>query len=106
MIIVAWDRENDVEIEPRRFPELGEWAAFIDGKNTTKKEYNVPSDVILKEHDERSWRDSELIRTDELVKLPDFPQDLLAYRQLLREYPQSNNFPNGVRPIINNIKVR
>ena len=84
----------------------------IGTKNTAeeiqifKKEYNVPSDVILKEHDERSWRDSELIRTDELVKLPDFPQDLLAYRQLLREYPQSNNFPNGVRPIINNIKVR
>lgn len=49
---------------------------------------------------EREWRDSELIRTDELVKLPDYPIDLLPYRVELRDYPVSANFPNGTRPTI------
>lgn len=49
---------------------------------------------------EREWRDSELLRTDELVKLPDYPVNLLPYRQLLRTYPESDSFPNGNRPTI------
>jgi len=49
---------------------------------------------------ERAWRDSELIRTDELVKLPDYPDDLLPYRILLRDYPNESGFPNNERPTI------
>jgi len=49
---------------------------------------------------ERSWRDSELLRTDELVKLPDYPVNLLAYRVLLRDYPEALNYPNGDRPLL------
>ena len=49
---------------------------------------------------ERQWRDDELLRTDELVKLPDYPQDLLPYRQELRNYPQQEDFPNGTRPTL------
>lgn len=47
---------------------------------------------------ERQWRDAELSRTDKLVKLPDYPVDLLPYRALLRDYPQQPDFPNGTRP--------
>ena len=47
---------------------------------------------------ERLWRDCELIRTDELIKLPDYPVDLLAYRAALRVYPEQVDFPNGDRP--------
>ncbi len=54
----------------------------------------VPSKSDL----EREWRDSELLRTDDLVILPDYPTDLLAYRISLRNYPASDNFPNGTRP--------
>jgi hypothetical protein len=49
---------------------------------------------------ERQWRDSELLRTDELVKLPDYPIDLLPYRAELRNYPAQPDFPNGTRPEI------
>lgn len=53
-----------------------------------------------KEDTERYWRDSELLRTDELVKLPDYPVDLLPYRIALRDYPGQVDFPNGARPSI------
>lgn len=53
-----------------------------------------------KEDTERRWRDSELLRTDELVKLPDYPIDLLPYRTALRDYPEQPDFPNGQRPAL------
>ena len=56
--------------------------------------------VPTKVDTERNWRDSELLRTDELVKLPDYPVDLLPYRALLRDYPVSLNFPDGDRPTL------
>ena len=56
--------------------------------------------VPTKTDTERAWRDSELLRTDELVKLPDYPVDLLPYRVLLRDYPASIDFPNGERPTL------
>jgi len=56
--------------------------------------------VPTKEDIERQWRDSELLRTDELVKLPDYPVDLLPYRISLRDYPAQSGFPNGTRPTI------
>ena len=51
-----------------------------------------------KETIERQWRDAELLRTDELVKLPDYPVDLLPYRVELRDYPDQPGFPDGERP--------
>jgi hypothetical protein len=54
--------------------------------------------IPTKADHEREWRDSELERTDALVILPDYPADLTAYRQLLRDYPQTVDFPNGERP--------
>ena len=56
--------------------------------------------VSTKEDVERSWRDGELLRTDELVKLPDYPVDLTAYRASLRDYPTQPGFPSGARPTI------
>lgn len=56
--------------------------------------------VNAKKAQERTWRDSELERTDKLVILPDFPDDLLTYRQELRDYPVQPDFPNGTRPTI------
>ncbi len=47
------------------------------------------------------WRNKELERTDSLVVLPDHPQatQLLTYRQDLRDWPTTEDFPN-IRPII------
>lgn len=49
---------------------------------------------------ERQWRDSEILRTDKLIVLPDYPIDLSAYRESLREYPQQPDFPDCDRPSI------
>ncbi|WP_372857598.1 phage tail assembly chaperone [Pseudoalteromonas sp.] len=56
--------------------------------------------LLSKAGQERQWRDSELERTDALVILPDYPIDLTVYRQELRNYPQTADFPNGTRPTI------
>ncbi len=48
--------------------------------------------------DERAWRDSELVRTDSLIVLPDYPEDLKSYRAELRDYPQKKGFPRVKRP--------
>lgn len=70
------------------------------GKVTHKIESDGVIYIPTKEDTERKWRDSELLRTDDLVKLPDYPVDLLPYRVLLRDYPATGDFPNGVRPSI------
>jgi len=61
--------------------------------------YDAPAEAI-KISQERNWRDNELVRTDELVRLPDYPVDLTIYREELRDYPQQVDFPNGTRPTI------
>jgi hypothetical protein len=48
-----------------------------------------------------SWRDSELFRTDSLMLLPDYPykDQLTAYRQALRDWPATTDFPD-TRPTL------
>lgn len=50
---------------------------------------------------ERKWRDSELLRTDVMLQAdrPDY-QNILDYRSLLRDYPNTVDFPNGERPAL------
>ena len=44
----------------------------------------------------REWRDQELARTDVLILLPDHPDkdNLTAYRQKLRDWPSTGDFPD------------
>jgi len=70
---------------------------FTDEEGRTieeRKEYNK---IVF----ERSWRDNELASTDFIVPLVDHPKHnaYMIYRQLLREYPNQADFPNGQRPI-------
>lgn len=48
------------------------------------------------EDEAKQWRDSELYRTDSLILLPDYPykEQLLSYRQALRDWPNTTDFPN------------
>lgn len=43
----------------------------------------------------RLWRNSELERTDEIMKVPDHPEKVAceAYRQALRDWPSTPDFP-------------
>ena len=59
----------------------------------------TPSDATLlarKTIEARMWRDQELLRTDSLMGLSDYPNtaNLTTYRQELRDWPSSGNFPN------------
>ena len=44
----------------------------------------------------REWRDGELLRTDDLIVLPDYPNTsaLTTYRQKLRDWPSTGDFPD------------
>ena len=44
----------------------------------------------------RSWRDDELKATDNVAQIPDYPNrdNLLTYRQELRDWPSTDGFPN------------
>ena len=43
-----------------------------------------------------AWRNSELLRTDSLILLPDYPnkEALVVYRQELRDWTSSKTFPD------------
>lgn len=59
-------------------------------------ENNKPQD-----QKEREWRNSELINSDWIIPIVDHPkrEAYLVYRQELRDYPQQEDFPDGVRPV-------
>lgn len=73
---------------------------FYNGTHKIETAGRLPN----KSEKERLWRDSEILRTDELVKLPDIPAEmktgLETYRTELRDYPQQPDFPDGTRPSI------
>jgi hypothetical protein len=50
----------------------------------------------------RDWRNDELARTDFIVPLSDHPQRdaYLTYRQALRQWPETSEFPLGTRPTL------
>ena len=60
--------------------------------------YSLPPTL---ETQERNWRDSELLRTDQIMLISDHSKitEITTYRQALRDYPASKDFPNGSRPI-------
>ena len=54
-----------------------------------------PSDEE-KAYNAKQWRNQELVRTDTLMLLPDYPgkEALTAYRQALRDWPSTADFPD------------
>jgi hypothetical protein len=59
-------------------------------------------ETTLKEvREARTWRDSELARTDIAATVSDYPnaEAILAYRQVLRDWPSTESFPD-TRPAL------
>ena len=56
-------------------------------------------DLITPEQKARTWRDAELTRTDIAATVSDYPNAdaYIAYRQSLRSWPSTSDFPN-IRP--------
>ena len=59
----------------------------------------IVEDNISVETKARRWRDEELRRTDIAATVSDYPNAsaVLAYRQALREWPSTSDFP-ATRP--------
>jgi len=51
---------------------------------------------------ERAWRDAELVRTDTIVDVSDYPnkENMMAYRKELRDWPTTTNWPASPRPVL------
>ena len=58
-------------------------------------------EVPITTEEAREWRDLELLRTDSLMLLDDYPQKdgLRVYRQALRDWPSTDDFPD-TRPTL------
>ncbi len=52
--------------------------------------------VLTPQQAARNWRDEELLRTDVAATVSDFPnaEAVIAYRQLLRDWPATAEFPD------------
>ena len=75
-------------------------AEFVEANFEHYELYVAPTPVEpTAEESERTWRDSELSSSDYIVPLSDHPQrdDYIAYRQSLRSWPSTSDFPN-IRP--------
>ena len=61
----------------------------------------IVEDNISVETKARRWRDAELQRTDIAATVSDYPNAsaVLAYRQALREWPSTSDFPE-TRPTL------
>ncbi len=65
---------------------------FDSGKHKIETSGRLPTDSEAA----TAWRDGELAATDWLVPTTDHPQHsaYIAYRQALRDWPDSVNFPH------------
>ncbi len=56
----------------------------------------VLEDLITPEQKARRWRDEELTRTDIAATVSDYPnaEAILTYRQALRDWPATSDFPD------------
>ena len=59
----------------------------------------ILEDLITPEQKARTWRDAELARTDVAATVSDYPNAdaYIAYRQSLRAWPSTSDFP-ATRP--------
>lgn len=65
--------------------------------------YRQVEELILKEvESHREWRNQELNDTDKFMMVSDYPykDQLAAYRQALRDWPSTEDFPD-TRPTLN-----
>lgn len=71
--------------------------SFVEENHSNFREVEEPTrgPVKTKEEEEIEWRNSELFRTDSLMLLPDYPykDQLTVYRQALRDWPSTPEFP-------------
>ena len=74
----------------------------VDGDEILKREgslelrYTHSTVEIPAEDTAREWRNLELMKTDHIAQIPDWPNrdKYLAYRTKLRDWPSTSDFPD------------
>ena len=72
-------------------------AAYPDATCEDVTVYPTDEEILaIRKEEARSYRNSELLRTDPLSLLPDHPQktQIAAYRTALRDWPSTSDFPD------------
>jgi hypothetical protein len=72
---------------------------FMSANYVNYREYTFSETQINLEEEARDWRNQELTGTDWIVPTIDHPHHALylEYRQALRDWPSTSEFPN-IRP--------
>jgi len=97
MTIYAIKNENNEEIT-----RIVASSEFVEEHHSGRYEEVVfETSPLPVEVGERQWRDSELESTDKAAQTPDWPNrdNILTYRQALRDWPFTSDFPN-IRPVL------
>tara|TARA_E500000331_G_C17173802_1_gene677368 strand:+ start:930 stop:1229 length:300 start_codon:yes stop_codon:yes gene_type:complete len=72
-------------------------AEFVEANFDYYELYVAPTPSAPSAEDSgRMWRDRELEATDKAAQTPDWPNrdNILTYRQALRDWPSTSNFPS------------
>lgn len=87
-----------IQQTPNTGDVVREWFGEGDLRHYIKYDSYVK---VSDEDNAKQWRNSELQKTDWIVPVTDHPQHAayLTYRQALRDWPQTADFPN-VRPVL------
>tara|TARA_B100000003_G_C10910562_1_gene363035 strand:- start:596 stop:880 length:285 start_codon:yes stop_codon:yes gene_type:complete len=73
----------------------------VEGDKIMKKSggltltYTHSDHSLGEEYEAKEWRNMELMNTDHIAKIPDWPNrdKYIAYRQKLRDWPSTEDFP-------------
>ena len=89
---------------PGAEPIEGDWIRITKSNGSfTEKQFHAPIEMSAEDiaYDARGWRDYELQSTDWIVPVTDHPQHAahITYRQALRDWPSTSNFPN-TKPVL------
>ena len=83
--------------KPNADPVKGDWVRIRDSASGSivEKEFH-PIEASSEEEIARAWRNSELLSSDWIVPVTDHPQHAAykTYRQKLRDWPSTSDFPN------------
>ena len=79
---------------PDKDPVEGDEMLRADG--TLEIRYTHSAVVLPAEDLAREWRNLELMQTDNIAQIPDWPNrdKYLAYRTKLRDWPSTSDFPD------------
>ena len=86
---------SSLEDAKKEFPD-SEYLVVTDHTPAAKKA------IEEKAIRERAWRDAELVRTDTIVDVSDYPNkaNMESYRKELRDWPGTAKFPASARPVL------